>query len=248
MGRLVTLESAMLETCLVLSHPGHELRLFGWMEIHRPVVCILTDGSGNTGEGRISFSRAAIGAAGAILGPVMGPHSDRRWYQAILAADSAPFLKVASTIADTVARGSLIVSDPVEGYNPMHDLCSAVADLVAAKVGGTRAVYALMDPLNSGSIHRLGPEQAARKRLAVEAYTPLRDEGRALLHRHPDALFCEQVSSGSYDWPEMPETPPQYEAIGHARIEAGLYREPISYAAHVRPMALRLRHRAGASD
>lgn len=245
-GHVVTLESALPQTCLIVAHPGHELRLFGWMETHRPVVCILTDGSGNTGESRTQFSRTAIGAAGAFIGKVMGAHPDRRWYESVLAGDSRPFLEVASTIADTLARGCLIVSDPVEGYNPMHDLCSSVADLVAAQVGGTRAVYALMDPLKAGSTQRLGPERAARKRLAVEAYTPLRDEGRALLQRHPDALYCEQLCHGSYGWPETPASPPQYEAIGDARIEAGLYRSPITYAAHVRPMALWLRHHAKA--
>ena len=231
----------MHETCLLIAHPGHELRLFGWMEICRPLVCILTDGSGNTGEGRTAFSRDLIESAGAVAGPVIGAYSDRDWYAAILAGDSGPFLEVVSAIAGSVAAGCLIVSDPVEGYNPMHDLCSAVADRLAARVGGTRASYALMAPLTAGAIRTLAPDAACRKRMAVDAYTPLSLEGAALLRRHPDALFQEQVCVGSYGWPEIPDAPPDYEAIGRTRMEAGLYHRPITYAAHVRPMAVRLR-------
>ena len=32
---------------LVVAHPGHELRVHGWLEVARPVVCVSTDGSGH---------------------------------------------------------------------------------------------------------------------------------------------------------------------------------------------------------
>jgi hypothetical protein len=98
-----------------------------------------------------------------------------------------------------------------------------------------------MAPLQSGAISTLAPEAAARKRSALDGYLPLRQEGDTLLRKNPDALFHEQIRAGSYDWPERQECPPEYEAIGRTRAISGLYRQPITYAGHVRPMAIRLR-------
>ncbi|HUE39393.1 MAG TPA: hypothetical protein VMR29_07805 [Candidatus Binatia bacterium] len=39
----------------VVAHPGHELRVHHWMERVRPVVCVLTNGSGASGCSRIRY-------------------------------------------------------------------------------------------------------------------------------------------------------------------------------------------------
>ena len=38
---------------LVVAHPGHELRVYGWLALRKPDVYILTDGSGHTGNSRL---------------------------------------------------------------------------------------------------------------------------------------------------------------------------------------------------
>jgi hypothetical protein len=130
---------------LIVAHPGHELRLTAWMERERPLVCILTDGSGGGSQPRTGFSRDLITRCGAAAGPVFGPLSDRAWYAAILAGDTAPFLDAAERIAAVAASGALVVADPVEGYNPMHDLCAAVGDRVAA-LSHSRAIRCTWRP------------------------------------------------------------------------------------------------------
>lgn len=226
---------------LIVAHPGHELRLFAWMEKERPLVSILTDGSGSAAASRVGYSAALLTACGAAAGPVMGLLADRAWYAAILAGDAGPFMAAADAIVAAAERGALVVSDPVEGYNPMHDLCSAVADRVAAGLGGRRATFPLMAASGVGEVLSLDAATERRKRAAVEAYLPLAEEAAGLLRSHPRALGHEAIVPAEFDWPAALPEPPAYERIGAARAAAGVYGTTIAYAAHVRPLALRLR-------
>lgn len=69
--------SSSRSTALIVGHPGHELRLFRWLETARPMVCVLTDGSGS-GQSRIASSFELIQATGSSAGPVMGAFTDQR--------------------------------------------------------------------------------------------------------------------------------------------------------------------------
>lgn len=231
----------MSRPVVIVAHPGHELRLFAWMERERPLVCILTDGSGSTGRSRIGYSTALLQACDAVPGPVMGMLPDRAWYAAILAADAGPFLAAADAIGQATERGALVIADPVEGYNPMHDLCAALADRVAAGIAGRRATYPLMTAGGEGAPLPLDAAAEGRKRAAVATYAPLAEEAAALLRTDPHALLDERIMPAGFAWPPVMQPPPAYEQTGAARAAAGTYGRTIGYAAHVRPLALRLR-------
>ena len=47
--------STAVKDFLFVAHPGHELCVHGWLEIARPKVFVLTDGSGRSG--RRAFDR-----------------------------------------------------------------------------------------------------------------------------------------------------------------------------------------------
>jgi hypothetical protein len=166
---------------------------------------------------------------------------DQAWYSAILDGDCRPFTTVAEIIAQTAAPGCLVVADPVEGYNPLHDLCSAIADRVAALVGGSRASYPLTQPAKGGAVTVLDTAAQANKRAALDDYTPLQHEIREMLRVDPDALAVEQIVTADYDWPETPDRQPGYETFGSDRTAEGVYRQTITYREHVRPMAIKLR-------
>ena len=121
---------------LVVAHPGHELLLHHWMERTRPIVFALTDGSGGSGVSRSAHSARVVTAAGGRVGPVFGAKTDREWYEAILEGDRELFRDVAHRIgAACVEDGATyVVTDPVEYFNPMHDLCAALASFVARSV------------------------------------------------------------------------------------------------------------------
>lgn len=230
----------MTRPLLIVAHPGHELRLFAWMERERPLLCILTDGSGSIAPARTPYSGALARGCGALRGPVFGVMSDRDWYAAILAGDAAPFIAAMEAIVAAAPPGAPVIADPVEGYNPMHDLAAALADAVAARIGGARLTYPLMAARQGGEVLRLDAATLARKRDAVAAYAPLAEEAATMLRAQPGALAEERILPDHYAWP--PTAEPAYERIGAERAARGVYGRTIRYADHVRPLAMMLRN------
>ena len=228
-------------------HPGHELRLFGWMEQHRPTVFLMTDGSGG-GAIRTSHSLDAVKAAGACPGAAFGLAPDRDWYAAILSGDSALFdaMRDAIVQAAIAENATLIVSDAVDGYNPMHDLCEAVgaASALALRRQG-RAVTHLVaravaggDPSDIAIDLRLDREAQLRKQAAIDAHAPLAEEVRRLLAEEPTALAIDQLRRPTFTW--AADWSPGWERIGASRVAASKYTQRIEYVRHVRPLALAL--------
>src|SRR5258706_14972165 len=69
---------------LVVAHPGHELRVYGWLLEARPKVFVLTDGSGRTGRSRLSSTTKLGTDAGARFGRIYGRFTDIAVYEALL--------------------------------------------------------------------------------------------------------------------------------------------------------------------
>ena len=69
---------------LVVGHPGHELMVHGWLEAARPLVMVLTDGSGHAGVSRLPSTAALLARAGATPGPIFGRFTDVELYRALL--------------------------------------------------------------------------------------------------------------------------------------------------------------------
>src|SRR5260370_27649281 len=105
---------------LLVGHPGHELRVFGWMCEHRPLVCVLTDGSGRHGISRLASTAKLIAQSGARSGEVFGPVSDSGMYRALLEKNIPLFLDILNDIADSMVRHDIdfLACDPREGFNP----------------------------------------------------------------------------------------------------------------------------------
>lgn len=229
---------------LIVAHPGHELRLFNWMERERPLVFILSDGSGSAQSSRFDYTVSTIRAAGATMIEGSGQRSDREWYAAIISGDMLPFMETAEAIAAAAlaTRASLIVSDAVDGYNPLHDLCQAIAGTVAARIArDSKPPRFLVSPATASAmgteatVWKLEDEATRRKRLAIRANAPLAEEVRRLLVEAPDALSTEQLLVPTFDWPE--NWTPEWEAFGRKRVNEGRFAAPITYRDHVLPIA-----------
>ena len=52
---------------LIIAHPGHELRVHHWLEKTRPLMLVLTDGSGRTAQSRLASTTRILEQAGAYL-------------------------------------------------------------------------------------------------------------------------------------------------------------------------------------
>ena len=187
---------------LIVAHPGHELRLFSWMEREHPLVFILSDGSGSSNRSRLDYSVSSVGDAGATLIEGSGQRSDHEWYSAILTRDISAFTKVVETItaAAPTRHAPLVVSDAVDGYNPLHDLCQAIADAVVTRIArDSKPPGFLVLPTTASAMGieavtwKLEDKAARRKHLAISAYTPLAKEIARLQAEAPDALSTERL-------------------------------------------------------
>jgi hypothetical protein len=125
---------------LVISHPGHELRLYGWIDRVRPLICILTDGSGGDGAPRLDKTLHVLHALRAEIGPICGELSDRRIYEEILHHKHDLFDILCERLARLITARDIdiVVSDAAEGYNPTHDLCEVLVQAALAIANGKK--------------------------------------------------------------------------------------------------------------
>jgi len=241
---------------LVVAHPGHELRVFGWMERARPVVCVLTDGSGSGGEGRLESTTAVLARTGARAGPVYGWMSDRAIYAAILEGDADRFRRLADDLAALLVEGEVdcVVGDAVEGYNPSHDVCRLVVNaalrLAGHALGRPIAAYDFVlvgapdqcpEAVRARAVWlRLDDGALARKLDAARGYPELAGEVEHALARFGEAPFRTECLrpvdlADRYGW-NAAKTP-YYETYGERRVAEGAYARVLRFGEHVRPLA-----------
>jgi copper chaperone CopZ len=236
-----------LQHVLILAHPGHELRIHHWLELRKPRIYLLTDGSGGHHSSRTQYSRDVVEATGATAGAVFGDIPDATWYKALLAGDIGDFTDVLSRISVDVSdmQDVQIVSDAVDGYNPMHDLAYAFGNaldrLLQSTKPGRKQLCSAAVPNVPGVVEveiQLDSAARARKMAAVKAYTPLADEARQILNRDPQCFDRELLISQHFDW-DAPWTP-VWERIGKERVANKLYDRCITYRENVQPVAQQL--------
>ena len=113
---------------LVIAHPGHELRVHGWLETTVREVWILTDGSGHTGRSRVESTTRVLEPTGAVPGRVYGLMSDADLYNTVLGFNHQPFIDLVDQLAASILHEQVdcIAGDAEEGYNPGHDICRLI--------------------------------------------------------------------------------------------------------------------------
>lgn len=182
---------------LIVAHPGHELRVYGWLEAALPCVCVLTDGSGRTERSRLASTTKVLEATGATPGPLYGEMSDPEFYKALLDFDHSRFTRIVDELVSMFLRERVdfAVGDAEEGYNPAHDVCRLVVNAavrVASRVAGTPVAnydFTLVAPpgrcpeaLRSDAVWlKLDGETLSRKLAAARNYPELRAEVEAAL-------------------------------------------------------------------
>ena len=115
---------------LAIAHPGHEVRIFGWLESVRPMVSILTDGSGLLGRPRLDSTIRLIESTGATTGDLIGLTTDRELYRRVVLQDKSFFLRISDHLAADWIRHEveIVVGDAREGAIMAHDLWRRVID------------------------------------------------------------------------------------------------------------------------
>ena len=237
---------------LFMAHPGHELRIHHWMEKHRPLVCILTDGSGSTGHSRLHSSRQVIERSGARPGPIFGRFSDRKLYSILLAREWDPLLSLVDELASflTSEGVSMVAGDAPEGFNPAHDatrlMLNAAVQIAAGPDGAPCNLdFTLDGPPADGSrsdwlILDLDDDALARKMAAARGYREMGGEVQGALERFGlEGLRRECLRPVGYGLSirSLIDDPPFYEAHGRNRVEEGVYSAVIRFRDHLEPLA-----------
>jgi len=259
-GRQQTNSRQWGRAALVVAHPGHELRVHGWLEQARPVVFVLTDGSGRTGRSRLPSTERVLLHAGAEAGSIFGRLTDVALYDALLDGATEMFLDLVDELAEGLLRAeiNLVAGDAAEGYNPGHEVCRLLVNAAVARVrasAGRRLGnydFALAgrpdqcpeDLRNRAIWLHLDDAAFARKLAAARAYAELAAEVEALQSREgweASRVECLRPVLPSRTAKNMPADPPFYERYGREKVALGHYQRVVTYYAHIAPLALALR-------
>jgi hypothetical protein len=241
---------------LVVAHPGHELRVHGWLEQVRPEVWVLTDGSGHGAVSRVPSTRRVLAAVRATPGPVFGRWSDREAYRILLEGDSDAVGLVVDELAEVLKSPEVarVVGDAFEGFNPIHDLCRLVIDLavvVAAEARG-RAPQSFEFPLEAAPGWRVRPQavhlqlddaQLERKIAASQSYPELHQEVERALREHGRDAFRNEWLSPIEPLSTLSRARgrvPAYERYGEEQVSRGYYARVVRHDEHFAPLADRL--------
>lgn len=245
---------------LIVGHPGHELRILGWVNKMHPSVVSLTDGSGHAMKhDRLAISKSLLERSGAAPSSLFGMVSDAEIYKRILAQDHDFFLELAKSIADLLIDldTELVAGDAIEGYNPSHDICRLIIEL-AVRIASKHLGHAIINyafPLighpslegsleNGMMIELSAPELAFKlsesQKYAEEVGGVMAEEIAVSLTNYGENAFakeffhCENIRAAlAYFENEQP----YYELYGEKQVKAGLYKQTIKYREHIAPLA-----------
>ncbi len=138
---IITPSTTQVPTAMVVAHPGHEVRVHGWVELTRPQLFILTDGSGHSGESRLAATSNLLAEMDVKAGSIYGQFSERTFYDSVLNQNLSLFIKLAEELAEAFRREGIerVVGDAAEGYNSTHDVCRLVVNAAVAMVNCGRS-------------------------------------------------------------------------------------------------------------
>jgi hypothetical protein len=243
---------------LVVAHPAHELRLLGWLDAVRPVVSVLTDGSGFARRPRIGATARLLEELGAERGPLFGAMPDLDLYAALLGGDHDRLASLAERLADGFVRASIdtVVVDAHEDSILAHDVVHAItrAAVMAAsdRLGREVPVYDFTleqspaecppDRADGALWLRLDARQLEQKLAAAWSYAEVRDEVEEAFARFGHHAFAVECLRRVRDRASIPEPvgKPLYERHGERMQRAGRYQRVIRFNEHVRPLFERL--------
>jgi AcrR family transcriptional regulator len=242
-------------SAIVVAHPGHELRVYHWMERERPLYFCLTEGSGGAAKSRMASTHRVLEAVGATPGGLYGRYADKDLYRLLVDGHIDEFLQLVHELADALIASGVdcVAGDAVEGFNPTHDVCRFVIDGavdIARKRTG-RAIQNLDFVLDGtpdacpdtirGDATWLRLDAAALNRKIDSAlqYAELRHEVEVAIQRFGRGAFaveCLRPATTHLMIEQFRQELPAYERYGQIRVTEGRYQQIIRYMEHVLPV------------
>lgn len=231
----------------IVAHPGHELRVHHVLELARPIVAVMTDGSGSTGASRLDETRGLLTKVGAQTATLFGAMPDGDAYRLLMQNNPRPFNVFADRLAAQIdaSGATAVVIDAAEGYNPIHDVCHWMGRAALARLsrpGHEVQAFELdlighPDQAGPGMRIVLDDEAFARKMAAVDSYRALAAEATAAFDMFGAGAFRVEFLRALAHASVPPATwVPYYEQVGEARVASGRYNSVLRFATHVRPV------------
>lgn len=250
---------------VLISHPGHELRIYGWLGIAQPKVYVLTDGSGRSNISRLGSTTKILNELGCTQGSIYGRFTDAAFYSAMLNHDSDLFIQIVKELSEDFFKypPELVLGDAAEGYNPSHDVCRMILNTCASivnreKAGCVKNFEFLLagkpnscpDRLRDQAVWvKLDAQTVKRKLKAAHGYPELINEADIVKSRTDRTFFsveCLRPAKDQNESREFLKNPPYYETYGEKRVAVGYYKEVIRYRDHVPPILQTLQKYSGA--
>jgi hypothetical protein len=243
------------KAALVIAHPGHELRVYQWLRLTRPLCFVLTDGSGESGKSRLDSTTRLLEQNGARMGCIYGRFTDREIYSAMIKGKLDLFVDLCEELVRELLHEKIdcVVGDAMEGYNPAHDVCrftiNAAVEIASrnrnqpllnfeVSLTGETASWAEAILGDAIRIH-LDEEGLSKKMEAAHGYHELAGDVDQILKREGiQAIQTEWLQPVS-NWGVSPSPPesPYYELHGEKQVAAGYYEQVLRYREHVLPIA-----------
>lgn len=236
---------------LCLGHPGHEVKVLGWITQQQPVVTILTDGSGPDRVSRLDSTRKVLEEAGCQFGSLFGGMTDREIY-ALMREGAAPFVALAECLEKEWAEQGVttVVGDALEGFSPTHDVCRMMINAVVQRTHQERSWKNYSFPLEK-PVHAQTPQSLIvpiddtllqwKRKIIFENYPELKPEITRLVEAYGEAPFRQEILEPEVLGKEgllwKSTEPPFYETYGSRQIDKGHYQELITYRDHLLPIA-----------
>ena len=246
--------ASLKRPAIVVGHPGHELKMFGWIAEHRPQIHVITDGSGRQGISRLPSTAKLISTLGAKQGEIFGAATDADIYSALLETDIPLFLNLLNCLVDSFLKHGVdfVAGDGSEGFNPTHDICRAVVNTaveIATEFSGhyiPNYEFCLTEwEQNCADVHdqqclhfRLGNDLLRRKLAAATGYTELTEEVQKAIVARGEEYFRIECLRKVTPLPPVKKltSKPFYEMFGEQRVAQGEYNSVIRYQQHMLPI------------
>ena len=240
---------------LIIGHPGHELRVFRFIEIYKPRVYVLTDGSGSHGVSRIHNTAAILEKCGATLSPIMGYFTDKEMYKMLLEKEYDRLFTCIDEISDDLQKNNItvIAGDAIEGYNPTHDLCRYMINHLASYLekklkSPIKNFDFLLDGLDitwSQKLLQIQLDDAdfERKYKTAESYLELSVEVKRAVEKYGKTPFKTEYLrevKKPYHYDLWENEIPYYEKYAEEKVASGVYNEVVSFREHILPFLEKL--------
>jgi len=242
---------------LVVAHPGHELLAFGWLTRVKPLVFVVTDGSGRDSGPRIDASARLLAGGLGRRASVFGRWTDRELYNALYEGRPGPFLTLRDELVEAwcAENTQTVICDASERRILMHDVVQITASAAVAASRDRGVEIELLElpiylgptdarPGNPPSATSLtmADHVLAQKIEAARAYesTAVRHEVEEfLLARSAEGFRVETLLKSTPRTPDELEREPQpaWEAHGERLVREGVYDRVIRLREHLVPMA-----------